>query len=158
MKRTVVLFISLLAISSCGIFKNQPVQRDSTVIRYIDSLVVRDSIVYINIPKESSSQILPSTDSSHLETSIAKSDAWVDASGFLHHNLNNKAFEKLPVIVPLFDRKVISDEKQTITITKTVEKELSKWQNFKLKAFWWMFGIIAAILILKILHLVSYRL
>ena len=99
----------------------------------------------VSIPTESSSQIVFASDTSHLETSIAESDAWTDESGRIHHTLNNKSKEKLPAIVPIYDRARMLDERQIITITKTVnvEKELTWWQKFRLKAFWWMAGLIA---------------
>ena len=150
-----IFLILLMFASSCSIARFQPVQRDSTVVRYIDSLRIRDSVVLVSIPTESSSQIVFASDTSHLETSIAESDAWTDESGRIHHTLNNKSKEKLPAIVPIYDRARMLDERQIITITKTVkvEKELTWWQKFRLKGFWVLLGVVGLWVIWKIARL-----
>lgn len=135
----VVSFISILfllcSVAGCACLRRCPVaeQRDSTIIHYIDSVRIRDSLVFVNIPQESSSREAAATpsDTSHLETSIAESDAWVDTTGRLHHTLNNKSDEKLPAIVPVYDRVRTTDKDffRTITVTRTVEKPLNKWQQ-----------------------------
>ena len=146
MKKIIIFLTAGLYLASCSTARFQPVQRDSTVVRYIDSLRIRDSVVLVSIPTESSSQIVFASDTSHLETSVARSDAWVDSKGKIHHTLNNKSDKKLPAIVPVYDRARMLDERQIITITKTVkvEKVLTWWQKFRLKAFWWLAGLIAA--------------
>lgn len=52
-----------------------------------DSLITKIDTLKIPIPVESHSTI--AADSSHLETSLAISDAWVDSTG-LRHTLKNK--------------------------------------------------------------------
>lgn len=155
MKRLYILLVSAICFTSCGITHFQPVQRDSTVVRYVDSLRIRDSVVLVSIPTESSSQIVFASDTSHLETSVAESDAWTDESGRIHHTLNNKSREKLPAIVPIYDRAIMLDERQIITITKNVEveKELTSWQTFRLKGFWYLLGVIALWIVWKIAKL-----
>lgn len=84
------LFITLLSLliilTGCRTARQetrQPVEvliiRDSTVISRIDSITI--------IPVERSMSV--GLDSSHLETSLAVSDAWTDSTG-LHHSLVNK--------------------------------------------------------------------
>lgn len=129
-----ILFL-LCSVTGCACLRRCPVaeQRDSTVIHYIDSVRIRDSLVLVDIPRESSSRetIAAPSDTSHLETSVAESDAWVDTTGRLHHTLDNKSGEKLPVIVPVYDRVRSTDKaiSHTITITREVEKPLSWWQR-----------------------------
>jgi hypothetical protein len=58
-------------------------------IEYRDSVIYCRDTVYFPLPaedKETSTQ----RDSSHLETSIANSDAWIDNDGKLNHRLRNK--------------------------------------------------------------------
>lgn len=145
--KILVIFLMLgICLASCSTARFRPSERDSTVVRYIDKLRIRDSVVMVGIPVESSSQNMSASDTSHLETSVARSDAWVDSKGKIHHTLNNKSDKKLPAIVPVYDRARMLDERQIITITKTVkvEKVLTWWQKFRLKAFWWLAGLIAA--------------
>lgn len=119
--------------------------RDSTVVRYVDSTVVnvRDSVVLVSIPVESSMAVVPRDYSSHLETSVAESDVWVDDGGFLHHNIRNKP-EKLPVVVPIYDkaRTITSMSGHDGELLRTVEvpvpAELTWWQRFRIKSFWWL--------------------
>lgn len=155
MKRLIIFLTAGICLASCSTARFQPVQRDSTVVRYVDSLRIRDSVVLVSIPTESSSQIVFASDTSHLETSIAESDAWTDESGRIHHTLNNKSTERFPAIVPVYDRARTLDTKQKITITKTieVEKELTWWQNFRLKGFWILAGLVAVWVIFKVLRL-----
>ena len=54
-----------------------------------DSLYVHTEFVNIPIPVENHSIVTP-TKKSHLETSVAESDAEIDTLGMLHHTLTNK--------------------------------------------------------------------
>ena len=53
-----------------------------------DSLIIQTKLVSVAIPNESHTIITKSK--SHLETSVATSDAEIDSLGMLHHTLNNK--------------------------------------------------------------------
>lgn len=111
-------------------------QRDSTVVRYYDSLRIRDSVVMVSLPIETSSQVVFQGDTSHLETSLATSDAWVDSLGRIHHNLRNRSDKQLPVIVPIIERARGNEHSQQLVITRTieVEKKLTLWQKFLIGA------------------------
>ena len=63
----------------------------STNVKIIakDSLVVRTELISVALPLESHSIVTP-TKKSHLETSVATSDAEIDSLGLLHHTLVNK--------------------------------------------------------------------
>lgn len=136
-----------ISLSSCAILR-PPIQidtRDSTVVRYIDSTVVsvRDSIVLVPVPAESSSAILPAGFHSHVETSIAESDAYVE-DGMLHHEIRNKSGATLPAVVPITTTAQVirSDNNHSgltvRTVTKEVERKLTWWQRFRIGAFWWL--------------------
>ena len=53
-----------------------------------DSLIVRTELISVALPLESHSIITKKK--SHLETSLAESDAEIDSLGLLHHTLVNK--------------------------------------------------------------------
>lgn len=53
-----------------------------------DSLIVHTELISVALPNESHSIITKSK--SHLETSVATSDAEIDSLGMLHHTLANK--------------------------------------------------------------------
>ena len=144
-----ILAASVLILTGCSVLRPRIVTviRDSTVVNYRDSLIVKDSIVYTEVPKESSSVILPVGRESHLETTLARSDAWVDSLG-LHHTLDNKSNEKIPVVV---QHTIHIKEQQASTTASSlaekivyVEKKLTKWQEFRLKSFWTLLIIVVA--------------
>ena len=80
------LICLILAFYGCSSQKYIP----SSNIRIIakDSLVVHTELVSVAIPNESHSIIAKKK--SHLETSVATSDASIDTLGMLHHTLINK--------------------------------------------------------------------
>src|SRR5574343_548159 len=59
-----------------------------------DSIVIqkRDSIIYVDAPEQFNENI--TNQKSHLETDYSISNAWIDSSGLLHHNIANVA--KIP--------------------------------------------------------------
>lgn len=111
-------------------------QRDSILVHVIDSVILRDTVVMVKVPEESDKALLPDTDTSHLQTGLAESWAYV-SNGQLHHNLRNKSEMLLPVKVQYIDRARIEKSKQIawrhMVETVEVEKELSRWQNFIMK-------------------------
>ena len=144
--------IVLLAATACCPKHFPPVieHRDSLVVEYRDSLVYRDSIIRVPIPLESDQAIVTVNDTSHRETSLAESDAWVGSDGFLHHNIRNKKGDmSFHVAIP--ERWVVdkahSEKATTITNTVYVEKELTGWQKFRLRGFWWLLAGLAGLLI-----------
>lgn len=146
--RRIILSALVLLPMACAQCRHLPEEvryRDSTVVHYIDSTIlnIRDSIVLVQLPVENSMAVVPMDYSSHLETSVAESDVWVDTSGFLHHDIRNKR-EKLPVVVPIIDRartvaSMNGHEGEIVrTVKVTVPAELKWWQRFRMKTFWWL--------------------
>lgn len=162
MEKTIIILLAL-ALTSCGICKHCPCKnyidhdstavhhKDSTAIR--DSAAIRDSIIQVPLPTEASQSILPIGQHSHLETSLAESDAYVDSLG-LHHTLNNKE-GTLDAHVPVVDHyhneyqyhQKDSTNIQEHTQIVEVEKPLTWWQKFRINAFWWLVGGIIILLL-----------
>lgn len=109
----------------------QDYQRDSVVVIVKDSLVLRDSVVLVEIPTERERLVVAAADTSVLETSVARSVAYVDDKGFLNHSLKNKDV-LLPVKITIPERIHSEQREKAMVIRQTieVEKELSRWQNF----------------------------
>ena len=121
--------------------------RTETVREVRDSLVWRDSVIRVPIPLESNQVIAYANDTTHLETSVAESDAWIDTDGFLHHTLHNKrTFMPFTISFPEWWRisKIENTEETTHVITREikVEKPLSWWQKVKIKAFPWLMLVV----------------
>ena len=110
----------------------QDYQRDSVVYIVKDSTIFKDSVVLVEIPTERERLVATATDTSHLETSVAWSEAYV-ADGKLFHTLQNKdALLPVKITIP---EKVHTEQREKAMVWKQteiveVEKELSKWQNF----------------------------
>lgn len=145
----ILLSLSIVAwaVAGCGAPRHLPArtaERDSVSVTYKDSTVIRYIDIEVPLPVERSYAVVP--DSSHLETSVAVSDASIDSLGRLHHDLKNKPV-KLPAKVPAkeeFHEHTLAERTvETTTVTSYIEKELTPWQAFRLKAFWWMAGLIA---------------
>jgi len=86
----VLLFVLIAVCSGCSVTKEIPVQTVEK-IEYRDSLIyVRDTLT-IPVPYEKIVEVVPEVDTSYLETSIAKSTAYLDtAKRKLHHTLEQK--------------------------------------------------------------------
>lgn len=93
MKNILTFFIIIFVTLGCATSKRVqyvPVQGE-TRIEYRDSLVYIHDTIKVEIPKEIVKEVIPEVDTSRLETSIAYSEAYLDAKNKkLHHTLKNK--------------------------------------------------------------------
>ena len=126
--------------------------RVETVIR---TEYVRDT-VEVEIPVERTVQI--AEDSSHLETVLAVSDAFLRADGRLYHTLENKG-GKRPVEVRkevvYRDSIVYRDKVVTETEVKEVPRSLTWWQKAQMKGFWLLFALLVVVFRKRILSVVK---
>lgn len=150
---SVILIILLFGAQSCCRKHFPPPSieyRDSLIVEYRDSLVYRDSIVSVPIPLESDQAIVTINDTSHRETSLAESDAWVSADGFLHHSIRNKKGNiDFHVAIPehwIVDKAHV-EKATTIINTVYIPRELTWWQKFRLRGFWFLLAITAGLLV-----------
>lgn len=126
-----ILIISLLFLFiSCTATKVQYVPTETTTkIEYRDSLIyIRDTITVYLPSEEKENEIM--TDSSHLETRYAASDAWIDENYFLHHTLKQKGKTPIPVKVDTVFRVQFVDKYVEIPIIKEVKVDvpyIPKW-------------------------------
>ena len=132
---------------------------DSVRTEYIERVRIDTVTVEILIPSETTREIV--FDSvSHLETKFAESFAWINADGSLGHSLTNKEQKLLSdVAIPTIERESNNESVQIreipvpyeVTITKEVARDFTKWESFRLKAFWYVsIGFILCVgLILK---------
>ena len=112
----------------------------STNVKIIakDSLVVRTELISVAIPLESHSIITKSK--SHLETSVAESDASIDSLGLLHHTLVNKK-DTLKTKIQYVDKISYRDSIEIREVPVEVEKPvpyIPKFYQFTF-AFFWVF-------------------
>lgn len=135
--------IILLLLVSCSPRIIERVTETEKIV-YKDSISYRDSIIKVSIPLEKNQAIVTIGDTSRLETSIARSEAYITKDGTICHTLENKHNESLSAVVKIPSRTIwietTSQKEQTLTKIEYREKPLSKWKKFKLASFWWLFG------------------
>jgi hypothetical protein len=126
--------VFLAVLTACGTQKVvTDIQRDSVAVIVRDSVIFRDSVVLVEIPKESDKDVVMRSDTSRLKTSIAESEAWV-ANGRLHHTLRNKDWAFIPVTIKM-PEKIHYEQKDRLVYNRIVEqveveKPLSWWERF----------------------------
>lgn len=126
------LICLILAFYGCSSQKYIP----SSNIRIIakDSLVIHTELVSIAIPNESHSIITKSK--SHLETSVAESDAEIDSLGLLHHTLTNKK-DSIKTKIQYIDKIVYRDSITTKEVPIEVKVPyVPKFHQFTFVLFW----------------------
>ena len=115
-----------------------------------DSLIVRTELVSIALPLESHSIITKSK--SHLETSLAESDAEIDSLGLLHHTLVNKK-DSLKSKIQYVDKIVYRDSVEVREVPVEVEVKvpyIPKFYQFTFILFWIFVLFIVAKLLIKL--------
>lgn len=113
-----------------------------------DSLFVQTKLISVALPLENHSIVTP-TKKSHLETSVAESDAEIDSLGMLHHTLVNKK-DSLKREIQYVDRIVYRDSIQTKEVPVEVKvpvRYIPKFYQFTF-AF---FGIFVLFIVIKLL-------
>ena len=107
------------------------------VTQYVtrDSLIVRDTTIYVKLPPEVKEVVVWPKDTSDLETSLAESRAYVDSLG-LHHSLKNKDRD-WGVTIPKVTRIVAKAQESARirTVEKEVERDFTWWEKMRLVAF-----------------------
>ena len=146
------LIIVILAfyglISGCS--SPRYISSSNTRIVSKDSLVIHTELISVALPLESHSIITKKK--SHLETSVAVSDAEIDSLGLLHHTLVNKK-DSLKREIKYIDKIVYRDS----VITKEVPVEVKvpiryipKFYQFTFILFWIFVLFIVVKLLIKL--------
>ena len=113
-----------------------------------DSLIVRTELVSVAIPLESHTIVTPRK-KSHLETSVATSDAEIDSLGMLHHTLVNKK-DSIKTKIQYVDKIVYRDSVEVREVPVEVEKKVPYIPKFY-KFTFAFFGIFVLSVIVKLL-------
>ena len=135
------MFLVMFLVMGCGICKRQYIPVESKVDSiYIEKVVERIDTVNIEVPGEK--VYVVAVDSSHLETTVATSDAKIDSTGRLYHNLinKNKKIEKEIVYIDRIIEKRVEVEKEVPVEVKVPVRYIPdyyKWINI---LFWCIVG------------------
>ena len=117
-----------------------------------DSLIVQTKLLSVAIPNESHSIITKSK--SHLETSVATSDAEIDSLGLLHHTLVNKK-DSIKTKIQYIDKIVYRDSIDVREVPVEVEKPvpyIPKFHQFTFVLFW----IFVLFIVIKLLRKLGF--
>ena len=125
----------------------------SSNIRIIakDSMVVHTELVGVAIPLEKHSIVTP-TKKSHLETSVATSDAEIDSLGLLHHTLTNKKDSiktKIQYVDKISYRDSIEVKEVPVEVPVPV-RYIPKFHQFTFILFWIFVLFIVIKLLIKL--------
>ena len=115
-----------------------------------DSLIVRTELVSVALPLESHSIITKSK--SHLETSLAESDAEIDSLGLLHHTLVNKK-DSIKTKIQYIDRISYRDSvdvREVPVEVKVPVPYIPKFYQFTFMLFWIFVLFIVVKLLIKL--------
>ena len=144
--RNALILLAVLLLASCGTARQtlSTETRDSTRVDVRTEYVERIDTVYVDIPRQVEKLVTRDT-VSHLENDYAVSDASVDSSGFLHHSLATKR-QSLPVPVKsTAERKdsiIFRDKEVYVDKPVYVERQMTAWQQIRLKSWWLLLGLI----------------
>lgn len=139
--RPVAILLCLLMLCACS-RRAIPVrsERSDTVAlnRY---LRIETRIQYVPVMLEIApqrySQVVPSSDTSHLETDVAESNAYLLPDGRLHHDLSNKPQQREQIVpVPVTDTMRVDSVRHSRQEIKEVPvpMPLTKWQQFWIRS------------------------
>ena len=145
------IFLLCLILAFYGVISgcSSPRYISSSNMRIVskDSLIVQTKLVSIALPLESHSIITKSK--SHLETSLAESDAEIDSLGLLHHTLVNKK-DSIKTKIQYVDKIVYRDSIETKEVPVEVPvpvRYIPKFYQFTFILFW----IFALFIVVKLL-------
>ena len=114
-----------------------------------DSLVIHTELISVALPLESHSIVTP-TKKSHLETSVAESDAEIDSLGMLHHTLVNKK-DSIKTKIQYVDKIVYRDSIEVREVPVEVKVPyIPKFYKFTFILFWIFVLFIVIKLLIKL--------
>ena len=155
--------ILLLMLLGCRTVKERDSERENTIdsirVEYKEKIVKVPVTVYVEVPVETKEKMTRDS-ASHLETMFAVSDAamvWIDGVPFLRHSLGNKP-QKIAKTdtLSVTEKETNTDRIRRVTYTKTVirEKELSRWDRFKVGYGGYAIGISIFFFIILVMVLI----
>ncbi len=150
MKRLFIIALcaALAACCPCRHLTTSTGTRDSLHVQIRHRTIWGPDTIRFHLPAERIKQIVR-TDSSHLETTTAVSDARINPDGSLSHSLENKKDDlKIPTKRPIEyrDSIVYRDREVEVENVIEVERKLTWWQKTQIRGFW------AAIIFLVIIY------
>lgn len=146
-----ILFILLAMAIGCSPCRHiSTTTSDSTRIEVRTRIERIPDTVFFEIPAEVERQIVRDT-VSRLETSLAASEARINADGSLFHALTNRPQRlTIPTEKETIYRDSIGYRDRVEQDTTEVARELTKWQKIQMRGFWIMTAVLTIIVGLRL--------
>lgn len=149
------IMVAIMSPSCCPCRKAAvPTVRDSVRVEtQIRTEYVRDTVL-VEVPAEEKAQAVRDT-TSHLETTFAESDAAIMPDGVLYHTLRNKPQQhpaEVETKVVYRDSIIYRDRIKTEHVE--VERDLTWWQQTRLRGFWILLAVVVWLLRKPVVELV----
>ena len=143
----IVLFlIGLFPLVSCSPKIIETIKTE-TKTEYVDRVEWRDTTLYVPIPLGTGQVVTSVKDTARAETTIARAESWVDESGELNLRIQNIQ-GTIPYTTKIPSRTIVTSVNNTksevLTKIEYRDKPLSRWQTFKIGAFWWLCAVLLA--------------
>ena len=119
-----------------------------------DSLIIHTELVSVAIPNESHSIITKSK--SHLETSVAVSDAEIDSLGLLHHTLVNKK-DSIKTKIQYVDKIIYRDSIEVQEVPVEVKVPVPYIPKFHQFTFIFFLGFVLFIIVKVVKKFVIFK-
>ena len=131
-----ILLCALLLLVGCKSPKE--IVREVTVIETHDSIHFVHDTLYFDVPVQTA-QIVTKDSTSVLENDLAISQVAINKDGTLSHKLESKKqIVPVPFEKPVETKTQVIYRNMEVKVPVPVEKELTKWEKFRLSAFWWL--------------------
>lgn len=161
MKHLTIFVLLALTIAGCKTKNMAGTRQPPVTLNNSDSVREKTVIQTIYVPVEVSADLpqqsvtnVTAGDSSHVETDVAESDAWINPDGTLSHSITNKPGQlKGSAFVP---QTTTMTEKAGVKVREIpvpepypvyIERKLTSAQQFKLAAFRYLIGIVSVSII-----------
>lgn len=133
-----IIICALLLLVGCKSPKE--IVREVTVIETNDSIHFVHDTLYFDVPVQTA-QIVTKDSTSVLENDWAISQVSINKDGTLSHKLESKQqIVPVPFEKPVETKTQVIYRNRDVKVPVPVEKELTKWEKFRLSAFWWLLG------------------
>ena len=153
MKHFILVLFSALCVACAT--PRQVAQSEKIITETRIETVYETDTVYLEVPKIVEKVVTKDT-VSVLENEFAKSAASV-SDGLLAHSLETKPVQKpVEVQTKIFYRDSVIFKDVVVYETVEIEKELTGWQNFKMKMGGWFLGILIILIVFAILYIVKF--
>lgn len=160
-RMTVVACVLVMACAGCRTKKPVQAPLPPVVLNSADSVTVEKILgtvyeaieVAVDLPRQSETNVTRN-DSSHVETDLAFSDAWISEDGVLHHLIENKPGQLkgnafVPHTTERSNREAVKIKEVPVPepYPVEVERELTRWEKAKMEVGGVAMGVVVAMVI-----------